>query len=289
MITQATVADLLSDNTASLTRAEHQLAAVLLDNYPLSGLGTITELAAKANVSAPTVMRLVQKLGFKGFADYQAALRHELEARISSPIAKQNSWAGAAPEGHILNRFTEAVIGNIRQTLSHIDHTSFDEACALMASHDRHLYIAGGRITRMLADHLFLHMQVIRPDVTRIEASANTWPHYLLNINEGDVLTVFDIRRYEVSTLKLTEMAAERGARIILFTDQWRSPAARIADHCFPVHISVPSAWDSTAAMVLLVETMVSAVVTRTWDTTRERMEGLEVMFDSTGLFRKFK
>ena len=288
-MTQATVADLLSDNSDALTRAERQLAAVLLDNYPISGLGTITELAAKADVSAPTVMRLVQKIGFRGFSDYQAALRHELEARISSPIAKQDGWAATAPQTHILNRFTEAVTGNIRQTLNHIDPVSFDAACGLLADHDRHLYIAGGRITGMLASHLFLHMQVARPGVTLIEASSNTWPHHLLNIKEGDVLAVFDIRRYEVSTLKLAEVAAQRGARLILFTDQWRSPAARVAHHCFPVHISVPSAWDSTAAMVLLVETMISAVVTATWDTARERMEALEGMFDATGLFRKFK
>jgi DNA-binding MurR/RpiR family transcriptional regulator len=289
MLMQSTIADLINQHGDALTRAERQLAAAMLDNYPVSGLGTIADLAAKAGVSAPTVVRLVSKIGFKGFAEFQAALRQEVEARISNPIAKHDSWAGAAPQTHILNQFTDAVISNIRQSLARIDHTSFDDACRMMCDHDAHLFITGGRISGRIADYLFLHMQVIRPGVSRIEASSNAWPHDLLDLKQGDVLAVFDIRRYENTTLRMAEMAKERGARIILFTDQWRSPVARIADHTFGLHIEVPSAWDSTAAIMLLVETMISAVVTQTWDTTRDRMETLEEMFDRTGFFRKFK
>ena len=286
---QETIADLLTRHSDDLTRAERQLSAVLLENYPVSGLGTISELAAKAEVSAPTVVRLVSKMGFRGFAEYQSALRQELEARISNPISKQDSWASTAPETHILNRFTDAVIENIRQSLAHIDHTSFDEACKLLASTERRLFITGGRISGRIADYLFLHMQVMRPRVTRIEASSNAWPHDLLDLEAEDVLAVFDIRRYENTTLRMAEMARERGARIILFTDQWRSPVSKIADHTFALHITAPSAWDSMAAIMLLVETMISAVVTQTWDGTRHRMQTLEEMFDRTGFFRKFK
>jgi DNA-binding MurR/RpiR family transcriptional regulator len=141
---QSTIADLINLHGDALTRAEHQLAAVMLENYPVSGLGTIAELAAKAGVSAPTVVRLVSKIGFKGFAEFQAALRHEVEARISNPITKHDSWAEAAPQAHILNQFTDAVISNIRQSLARIDHTSFDDACRLMSDLDAHLFITGG-------------------------------------------------------------------------------------------------------------------------------------------------
>jgi DNA-binding MurR/RpiR family transcriptional regulator len=208
---QSTIADLINQHGDALTRAERQLAAAMLDNYPVSGLGTIADLAAKAGVSAPTVVRLVSKIGFKGFAEFQAALRQEVEARISNPIAKHDSWAGAAPQTHILNQFTDAVIGNIRQSLARIDHTSFDDACRMMCDHDAHLFITGGRISGRIADYLFLHMQVIRPGVSRIEASSNAWPHDLLDLKQGDVLAVFDIRRYENTTLRMAEMA--KGAR----------------------------------------------------------------------------
>lgn len=283
-----TIAERLQRFLDKLTRAERQLAASILENYPVSGLGTITTVAENAQVSTPTVARMVQKLGYKGFPQFQAELRRELQAKISGPIAKHDTWAGRAPERHILNRFTEAVIDNIRQSLAQIDPDEFDTTCALLADPKRRIYVIGGRITRTMADYFFLHMQVLRRDVTHIQSISNAWPHYMLDLNPGDVVVVFDVRRYENSTLKLAEMAAEREAKIILFTDQWRSPVSKYADHSFCSRIVVPSAWDSSITHMLLLETVIADVQERTWPETRQRMEQLDEMFDRTKFFRKF-
>ena len=283
-----TISDRIQDQLDDMTRAERQLALSILENYPVSGLGPLAALAKGANVSVPTVARMVQKLGFKGYPEFQANLRDELSAIAKGPIAKHETWAGAAPSEHILNRFTDAVIENIRSTLAHIEPHAFDEACDLVADKTRHLYIVGGRITHTLAEYLFLHMQVIRPNLTHVQSTSNTWPHYLLNAEDGDVFVVFDVRRYENNTLKLAEMARARGARIVLFTDQWRSPVHRLADISLSSRIIVPSAWDSATATMLLVESMISAVQMLTWEKTKDRMEELENIFDKTKLFRKF-
>ncbi|SEW31062.1 transcriptional regulator, RpiR family [Cognatiyoonia koreensis] len=283
-----TISDRIQGKLDDLTRAERQLALSILENYPASGLGPLAELAERANVSVPTVARMVQKLGYNGYPEFQAELREELGAIAKGPIAKHETWAGAAPLEHILNRFTDAVIDNIRNTLAHIDPDAFDAACALVADQKRHLYIVGGRITHTLADYLFMHMQMIRPNLTHVQSTSNAWPHYLLNADEGDVFVIFDVRRYENNTLKLAEMARARGAKIVLFTDQWRSPIHRLADVSLTSRIIVPSAWDSLATTMLLVESMISAVQTLNWDDTKDRMEALEEIFDKTKLFRKF-
>ena len=180
------------------------------------------------------------------------------------------------------------MLDNIRLTLKQIDPADFDAACALIADPAWHLYIVGGRITHTLAEHLFLHLQVIRPNLTHVRSTSNTWPHDLLNLGEGDVVVIFDMRRYENNTLKLAEIAQARGARIVLMTDQWRSPIHSLARITLTSRIVVPSAWDSVTAMMLLVETMIASVQTLNWDTTRARLEALEEMFDQTRLFRKF-
>lgn len=283
-----TISDRIQEKLDDLTRAERQLALSILENYPASGLGPLASLAKGANVSVPTVARMVQKLGFKGYPDFQAELRDELGAIAKGPIAKHETWAGAAPSEHILNRFTEAVIDNIRNTMAHIDPVAFDEACALVADERRHLYVVGGRITHTLAEYLFMHLQVIRPNLTHVQSTSNTWPHYLLNAGEGDVFVIFDVRRYENNTLKLAELARARGSKIVLFTDQWRSPVHRMSDVVLTSQIIVPSAWDSVTATMLLLESMISAIQTLNWDTTKDRMQELEEIFDKTKLFRKF-
>lgn len=287
-IAEQTISDRIHGVLDALTRAERQLAQSVLENYPASGLGPLTALAKDAAVSVPTVARMVQKLGYKSYSEFQAALREELRAKVKTPIAKHDTWAEAAPSGHILNRFTDAVIDNIRLTLGQIDPDAFDHACDLMTNQDHHLYIVGGRITHTLAEYLFLHMQVIRPNVTHVQSTSNTWPHYLLNAKEGDVFVIFDVRRYENNTLKLAELAHQRKAKIVLVTDQWRSPVHQLATVCLSNRIVVPSAWDSATTIMLLLETMISSIQTFNWSQTKARMEELEDMFDQTKLFRKF-
>lgn len=282
------IAERLQDKTSELTRAERQLAQTIMQNYPASGLGTITTLASSAEVSTPTVARLVQKIGFTGFPDFQSHLHKELNEKISGPIAKREGWANNAPDTHILNRFTDAVIENITRSLADIDTGLFDEACAKLSDPRRRIFIVGGRVTRTLADYFFLHLQVIRSDVTHINSSSNAWPHYLLDIREGDVVVIFDIRRYENSTLKLAEMVREKNAEIVLFTDQWNSPIGNYANHCFNSRIAVPSAWDSNVTCMLLAEIFIAEIQEHHWETTKERMQELEGMFDRTRFFRKF-
>ncbi len=282
-----TVSDIISEKFEQLTRSEKLLAEYLLDNYPISGLGSVTTVAEHAGVSTPTVVRMVQKLGFAGFPHFQSKLYEELEETISNPIAKHDRWAANAPGTHILNRFADAVYTNLKNTLSGIDSEQFDQAAAELSNRKRPVYLAGGRITHALSTYLFTHLQVIRSGVTLISTNRSTWPHYVINMQAGDIFVLFDIRRYEQEMEVMARLAAERGATIILFTDQWGSPVTKYAKYAFRTHVEVPSAWDSSVTTLVLVEALIEAVQNANWDRTRERMHELEDLFNTTRLFRK--
>ena len=74
----------------------------------------------------------------------------------------------------------------------------------------------------------------------------------------------------------------------MLLTEQWRSPAARHAAHTFNCRIEAPSAWDSSAVTLFIVEALIAAVQNTTWKETKQRMNTLEELFDQTRMFRKF-
>ncbi|HRK43147.1 MAG TPA: MurR/RpiR family transcriptional regulator [Gemmobacter sp.] len=270
-----------------LTRAERQLATHILKNYPVAALGSITALAKASEVSTPTVVRLCQKLGYKGYPDYQGALRGEVEAMLVSPLAKHDRWAGGAPDTHILNRFADAVVENLQATLGQIDHAEFDAAAALLADPGRAVYVIGGRITHAQADYFVTLMKVIRREVMLLSGLSNTWPPALLDMKAGDVLVVFDIRRYENSVLQLVELAVEQGAEVVLITDRWVSPAAQHACHTLCAHIEAPSAWDSMVSITVLVETLLAAVQTLSWAETEARLKRLEGLYDRSRFFRR--
>lgn len=258
-----------------------------MENYPVSGLGSITTIADNAGVSTPTVARMVQKLGYKGYQEFQGHLHQELEATLSGPIAKHDRWAASAPDTHILNRFADAAMANLRETLSEMDTRGFDDAARLLGDRNRSLYFVGGRITGALAEYFYTHMQVIRPRTTLMALNASTWPQHVLNMNAGDVLVIFDIRRYEADMETLSQAAHGSGIEIVLFTDRWASPVSKYARHCFKSHIEAPSAWDSSIVTLFVVEALIEAVQSTGWDETRERMNTLEGLFERARLFRK--
>ncbi|PTV97702.1 RpiR family transcriptional regulator [Rhodobacter aestuarii] len=283
---KGTIEDELRASIATMTRAERQLASHILRNYPVSLLGSVTQLAKAADVSSPTVVRLAQKMGYGGYPGLQAALREEIESRLVGPLAKHDLWAARAPEGHMLNRFADAVMANLHATLSQIDQADFDAVAALLADPTRKIFATGGRITLAMAEYFATHMKVIRPDVELLIPLSNAWPPALLEIERGDVLLVFDIRRYENAVLQLVEMASEQGAEIVLITDPWVSPAAAHARIRLSAQVEVPSAWDSTVAIQLIVETLMAAVQALTWDTTAARMQRLEELYERARFFR---
>lgn len=284
-----TLDDQLRAALPDLTRAERQLATHVLAHYPVAALGSITVLAKAAQVSTPTVVRLAQKLGYKGYPDFQAALRGEVEAMLVTPISKHTSRAGAVPTGHILTRFAEAVVANLQSTLNQIDHAEFDAAVALLADPARRVFAVGGRITHAVADYFASLMMAIRPEVTLLSDNSATWPPALLEMGPGDVLLVFDIRRYENAVLQVAEMAKEQGAEIVLITDRWVSPAAVHARHTFCAHVEAPSAWDSNAVLMVLVETLLAAVQNATWAVTEPRLRRLEELYARTRFFRRHR
>lgn len=281
------IEDRLARHFASLTPLERGLSGHLARNYPVAGLVSMSQLAKDAGVSTPTVLRLVQKLGFRGYPEFQAQLRTEVEARLESPLSKRARWSQSAPQTHILNRFADAVLTNMRVTLERIDHAEFDAAADLLADTARHVHIAGGRITHAIADYLVTQLGVVRPGVSILPGQSSAWPTALLDMRDGDILIVFDIRRYESAILQLSALAAARGAQIVLMTDPWVSPIAQHARFRFSAQIEVPSAWDSSASLLVLVETLLAAVQERVWPETEARMKRLEGIYDSADLFRR--
>ncbi len=289
MDANTTVESRLRTALPDLTRTERKLATHVLRHYPVAALGSITALAKAADVSTPTVVRLAQKLGFKGYPDCQSAVRGEVEAMLLSPLAKHERWAGGVPETHILNRFADAVLGNLQATFAQIDHAEFDAASALLADPARRVFVKGGRITHAVADYAVTMLKVVRPEVQLLSDIANTWPPALLDMAAGDVLLVFDIRRYDPSLSQLVELAAEQGAVVILITDRWMSPACAHAAHTFACEIEAPSAWDSTVTVTVLVETLLAAVQNLTRDQTETRLKRLEDLYARARFFRRPK
>src|SRR5439155_2817804 len=87
-VTSQSVGEVVRQRLDSLSPAERRLARVLLASYPIAGLESVARFAERAGVSPPTVTRFITKLGFRGYPEFQESLRLEVQARLSSPLAR---------------------------------------------------------------------------------------------------------------------------------------------------------------------------------------------------------
>lgn len=272
-----TVAERIHRYVGELTPSERKSARSLLARYPWNGLEPLATFAHLAGVSHPTILRFIAKLGFNGYADFQANLRAELEAQLASPLSKHREEHVARPKAtDFLDDFAHRVCENIRKSFTLLPREEFDGAADLLAEQTNAVYLLGGRLTDPLATHLYNHLRILRPRVQHIVGPAVSWAEYLLDMDRHSVLVVIDIRRYQDDVVQLAREAAKRKAQVVLITDRWLSPIAGASKHVLAARVQVPSVWDSIAALTVVVEALIAAINERTWDDLKGRIGELE-------------
>jgi DNA-binding MurR/RpiR family transcriptional regulator len=274
---RASIAEHVRASVVALTAQERKAAQVLLTNYPAAGLAPVAEFAERARVSAPTVLRFVAKLGFLGYPDFQRQLREELEAQLASPLAKPARKARPrSPQRPFIDPFAEAAVANLQGTFRHLSEDDFSAIVDLLCDRRRSVHLIGGRFTDALARYLAAHLSLVRPDVRHVPSGIGVWRDRLLDIRRRDVVFVFDIRRYQEDVIAFARDAAARGAEMVLVTDQWISPLSRQAKHVLTCRVAVPSRWDSSVALLAVVEALTAAATERLGEFARKRIEELE-------------
>lgn len=270
------VAERVRDAMPTLTTSEKRAAQALLANYPLLGLETVARFAGQAGVSAPSILRFVGRIGFASYADFQRRLMGEVEARLLSPLEKAGADGGRRKRPQPRGRFADAIAGNVAETFRRLPAGEFEAIAAILAEPRRPLHLLGGRFTDPLARYMTAHLRILRPNVVHLEGQRANWRDQLIDMGSRDVLFLVDIRRYQDDLVELAAEAAKRRVTTILLTDQWLSPAAQNARYVLPARVAVPSAWDSTVALLALIEALIAEVTARRGAESRARMAAIE-------------
>lgn len=253
-----------------MTPAERQLSSVLLADYPFSGLEPIQELSRRAHVSAPSISRFINKLGFSGFQEFQQQLVLELKDGQQSPIDLHQS--GALNESALMESYLGRVKGLYEELATQINDSQFNRLCDLLTDPKRRIYMIGGRMSDTIVEFLFRHMCQIRADVYHLPSDPERWPEYLLRIRPRDIMLIIDFRRYQASLAKLSAQARARKAHTVVITDKWISPASKGATELVSVPIASGTVWDSYLPAFALIEALLVSMAERDWDTTKERI-----------------
>jgi DNA-binding MurR/RpiR family transcriptional regulator len=270
------VAALIRARLGECSPAERRVGRALLAEYPAAGLTTVAALAERAEVSGPTVLRFLSRLGFGGYPEFQRALRGELGTRETSPLTAYRAGQGAGAPADALTRARQVLPGAVATSLAELPEAELAAAVRLLADPHLRLTAAGGRFSRLLAHYLVLHLMQLRGASRMLPEAPVERVDALVDVGRRDVFAVFDFRRYEPATVALAREVADRGAKIILFTDQWLSPVAGLADVVLPSRVDSPSPYDSFLPALALLETLVAGVIERLGPAAGDRLRLME-------------
>jgi DNA-binding MurR/RpiR family transcriptional regulator len=274
------------------TVAERRVAQSLLSDYPVAGLETVARFASRAGTSGPTILRFVTRLGFKSYAEFQNRLRGEVQERLQGPIDRYPALRNWGEGGKVQERVGSALCRNIERAVRSVSPKDYVRITELLCDRKRAVFCLGGRFTQALASYFHHCLRELRPGVRLVREGSASWADYLLDVERGDVLLVFDFRRYQRDVLEFASGAAAQGAVIVLITDIWNSPIAALATHVIACPVEVPTAFDSAVGGLAMVEVIVAGTVERLGENAKRRIETLEALrrpfhLESVGLGRK--
>jgi len=272
---QGGLAAVIRESWGGLTPSERRVACALLDAYPIAGLETLQYLAARASVSAPTVLRFVSKLGFDGYPEFQAEVREDIQRRLTSGVDQFREALTVARTGGLgdhLSAFHEG----LDRSFSMMSAADVEEIAKKLANPRFRVLCAGGRFSHILAQHLHAHLNLLRPGCRQAGVQVASIIDDLVDVDRRTVIAAFDYRRYDIPTIEFCEQAALRKAHIVLFTDQWLSPAAHVAEHIVTSRVDGVSPFDSLVPALAAVETLVVRVAQHVDKRAFDRLADLE-------------
>ena len=272
-VTEHRVVELVRQRLDSLSPAERRLARALLASYPIAGLESVARFAERAGVSPPTVTRFIAKLGFRGYPEFQENLRHEVQARLSSPLER---YREEPKRESAVRSALDVAAQNLKATTELLSDRDVVETVELLADVRRRVLVLGGRVSAPLARYLAAQLHLLRPGIGLVDAERSASAHQLIDMRRTDLLVAFDYRRYQPDTIDCTRVAAARGCDVVLFTDQWLSPASAFARQVLVTSVETVGPFDSLVGAIAVVEAIVASVLGKLGTRAEIRMQNLE-------------
>lgn len=270
-----TVIALLRQDMSHFPRGEKRVAQTLLAAYPIAGLETLAQLAERAGVSGPTVLRFLTRLGFSGFSDFQRVLHEEVHERLATVASFYEERELPGGDDAVESAFRKAR-ENVEATVGETTLGEVRSIVELLGDARGGVLCVGGMFEEPLALYLQLQLTMLRPACRHYSASTPLLWNEVAGLSKRDIVVAFDFRRYSDPLYQACHEAVTRGARVVLFTDPWFSPIVADAAHVLVCHTESLSPFDSYAAGFTLAESIAAGLAVHLGTSAQQRIRTIE-------------
>ncbi|ODT08220.1 MAG: transcriptional regulator, RpiR family protein [Mesorhizobium sp. SCN 65-20] len=212
---QTSLIDRLRIENGDMNPADRAIANVILDDIEAATRLPIKELAAKAQVSEPTIIRFARRIGCDGFTDFKIRLAQDYAIGRMYIAAERTSPAETGPDvaQHVYEATTQALANAFAQR----DPAALEQAASLIHAARRiFCFGVGGssaNVAREAENRLF------RLDLA-VSATADPYKQRIIasTVEPDDVLLIFSVTGKPRSLVDSAAIATSLGAKVVSVT-----------------------------------------------------------------------
>ena len=255
----------IDDRGRDLRRSENKVAEAVRAAPDEVVLSSITELAQRAGVSEPTVLRFCRTMGFSGYQDFKVGLARDLGSQESRRHAFDHFELNAEDDIEtIVRKVTGTTIGTLSRLEQRLDQRALSRAIDHLSLARRIDFYGCGASAIVATDgqHKFFRMC--------IPTSAHVDPHMQVmsaaTLGTGDVAVAVSTTGRTLSVLEAARVAAKFDATVIAITAPV-SPLFELANIAIAIDaeedVGLVTPMTSRLAHLMVIDMLAVAVASR--------------------------
>lgn len=257
------------------TDSERRIADYLLANYRELTYASASQSARALDLSASTLVRFAQKLGFDGYPSLQRCLQDEF-------IEQQKLVAMAPADVDFIASFVDSQVRNLQGLVG--QSAALSQAAELLCAADT-VWVAGDRSSAFVATLGQHYLRMIRPSVRTLGFLPGEFPDQLLDVGSSDAVLLVSVSRYSQRSFALARHLSGR-TPLVLLTDALPSPVLRYADVSLRASTDNISGLRSDLSTVAMIQALILTVAQRT-PAAADRIARAESLWDDFRIFHK--
>jgi len=238
---------------------------------------SLRSVAATSGLSPPTFSRLARALDFGAYEDMRelcrAAVGRDPVSFADKAAALQEQSADETMP--FLYRKSAAAVANIEALANSIDPGRLADTVETI-HRSRRTIVVGALSSMGIADYLGYMATWFSDRWAVIGQNGLSLGSALTDAGPADCVLIITLSPFASRSILAAELAAEKGAHVIVITDRHSCPALKHTDSGFIVSADSPQFFPSYISVVLLIETMVGMLVGMAGQRAQDRIDELE-------------
>ena len=267
----------ISAKLPTLTPKAQTLGSYIMQHPSKAVFMTTKELAETCQTSEATVVRFVSTMGYKGYSDFQDALKEFVNTGLSLP--DRADLKGIKEPG--LSRLHQGILeelNNLKFLYENIDVEKMNQFVQYLDQAPL-VYVTGSRLSYTFAYYLGWSLTKIRKGVHIVKGSDSTALDTLYNAPDKSLVVLTATTRYPNELIKLSKMIRRCGHTLLALTDSNISPVIQFADLSLVVPAKSIPFIGNVSGMLAVIQYLVQELAARKGDALRHYQEQLEQVY----------